>query len=70
MVGRISPLRTARISSCASTSRPKHFLSTANIPLRYATSIRIVDCDPPSRPHHCSSAATTCHKGFERGVAT
>lgn len=70
MVGRISPLRTARLSSCASSYRPKHFLPAANIPLRCETSIRTVDCDPPSRLPHCSGAAATSHKGCERGAAT
>ena len=60
-----SVLLIASLTGCASRSRPKPFLPNMNIPLEWATSIRLVDCDLSSSPPRCRTAAVTYRKGCE-----
>jgi hypothetical protein len=60
-----SVLLIATLTGCASRSRPKPFLPYVNIPLEWATSIRLVDCDLSSSPPRCRTVAVTYRKGCE-----
>ena len=61
-----SVLLIATLTGCASRFRPKPFLPNMNLPLEYATSIRLVDCDLSSSPPHCRIAAVTYRAGCEQ----